>query len=204
MAKIMFEYIEKVIYINLEHRKDRREHIEKMLSVFPPEKVYRLSAVYEPGRGHLGCSKSHALAMKLAIDSGWKNCLIVEDDAIWNKFESGTEVLEKLSKNDFDVIMLGGTAVEYDEPTNKLFKCHCSTAYLINQHYYSTLLSVFEESISILEKDYNPNRIGALDSMWNSAQARDNWYIIIPCLMSQLTSYSDTEYCVMTKLLEIL
>jgi hypothetical protein len=35
-----FDFIEKVIYINLEHRTDRRQQIEKELSVFfPVEKI---------------------------------------------------------------------------------------------------------------------------------------------------------------------
>jgi len=194
----MFDYIEHVVYINLEHRKDRREHIEKELSVFG-EKVHRLNAVYEPQRGHLGCSKSHAAAMELAISSGWKNCLIVEDDAVWNKFETGTALLEKLASQEFDVIMLGGTAVEYDTHTYKLGKCHCSTAYLVNQHYYQTLLDIFNKSIRMLEKSYKPLVGGALDSVWNPLQRRDKWYIIIPCLMTQLTGYSDTEYYVTSK-----
>jgi len=194
----MFDYIEHVVYINLEHRKDRREHIEKLLAPFG-EKVHRLNAVYEPQRGHLGCSKSHAAAMELAIQSGWKNVLIVEDDAVWNKFETGTLLLEKLASQEFDVIMLGGTAVEYYPDTYKLIRCACSTAYLVNQHYYSTLLSAFNKSISMLETSYTPRIGGALDSVWNYNQRNDNWYIVIPCLMTQLTGYSDTEYQVTVK-----
>jgi hypothetical protein len=191
----MFDYIEHVIYINLEHRKDRRQHIEKTLTPFG-ERVQRLDAVYEPHRGHLGCSKSHALAMQIAIQSGWKNVLIVEDDAEWNKFEQGVSMLDKLCQKPFDVIMLGGTAIKYHTDTNKLIYCACSTAYLVNQHYYQTLLDIFNESIQMLEASYTPRIGGALDSVWGVAQARDNWYIIVPCLMSQLTNYSDTEYCV--------
>jgi len=194
----MFEFVEHVVYINLEHRKDRREHIEKVLAPFG-EKVNRLNAIYEPRRGHLGCSKSHAAAIELAIQSGWKNVLIVEDDAVWNKFETGTLLLEKLASQEFDVIMLGGTAVEYCQDTYKLGKCACSTAYLVNQHYYSTLLSAFNKSISMLEKSYTPRIGGALDSVWNYNQRNDNWYIVIPCLMTQLTGYSDTEYQVTVK-----
>jgi len=194
----MFDYIEKVIYINLEHRTDRREHIEKVLEMFG-DRVHRLNAVYEPQRGHLGCSKSHAAAMELAIRSGWKNVLIVEDDAVWNKFESGTALLEKLASHEFDVIMLGGTAVDYDKDTYKLRYCACSTAYLVNQHYYQTLLDVFNKSISMLEASYTPRIGGALDNVWNVNQKNDNWYIVIPCLMTQLTGYSDTEYHVTRK-----
>ncbi len=195
----MFDYIEKVIYINLEHRKDRREHIEKVLSVFG-ERVQRLDAVYEPRRGHLGCSKSHAQAMQLAIRSGWKNVLIVEDDAEWNKFEQGSATLDKLASQDFDVIMLGGTAIKYHADTNKLIYCACATGYLANQHYYQTLLDIFNKSISMLEQSYTPRIGGALDSVWGVAQRTDNWYIIVPCLVRQITNYSDTEYRVTTNL----
>ena len=80
----MFEFIEHVVYINLEHRKDRRENIEKELSIFSSEKVQRFDAIHEPKRGHLGCSKSHIEVLKLAIKFGWKNYLVVEDDAVFN------------------------------------------------------------------------------------------------------------------------
>ena len=193
----MFDYIEHVVYINLHHRKDRIEHIEKTLAMFG-DRLHRLDAVYEPRRGHLGCSKSHALAIELAISSGWKNVLIVEDDAVWNKIENGSILLEKLSKTNYDVIMLGGTAVEYDKESYKLLKCCCATAYLVNQHYYSNLLNIFNNSISFLKKTYNPS-VGAIDQLWHSTQKSDNWYIIIPCLMTQITNYSDTEYCITEK-----
>jgi len=194
----MLEFIEKVIYINLEYRKDRREHIEKQLSYFGSEKIIRLDAIYEKNRGHLGCSKSHAAALKLAIENSWNNCLIVEDDAVWNKFESGIITLKTLSQNNFDVIMLGGTAVEYDNKTNKLFKCCCATGYLVNKHYYTKLLNIFNKSIIFLEKTYNPN-IGAIDQIWHSLQKNDNWYIVMPCLMTQIKNYSDTENCITEK-----
>lgn len=194
----MLEFIEKVIYINLEHRKDRREHIEKQLSCFDSQKIVRLDAIYEKEKGHLGCSKSHAAALKLALENSWNNCLIVEDDAVWNKFETGIITLEKLSNNNFDVIMLGGTAVEYDKNTNKLFKCCCATAYLVNKHYYNNLLNIFNESINFLEKNYIPD-VGAIDQIWHSLQKNDNWYIIIPCLMTQIKNYSDIEKCITEK-----
>jgi glycosyl transferase family 25 len=199
----MFDFIEKVIYINLEHRKDRREHIEKQLLCFPSEKIIRLDAIYEKEKGHIGCSKSHVAALKLAIENSWKNCLILEDDAVWNKFELGSICLEKLSQNNFDVIMLGGTAVEYDKTTSKLFKCCCATAYLVNQHYYEKLLMVFNESIKRLEIDYNPG-MSAIDQVWHHLQKNDNWYIIIPCLMTQIKNYSDIEKSITEKLYAIL
>jgi glycosyl transferase family 25 len=45
----MFETVEKVVYINLAHRTDRRAQIEEELrKVFPDEKIVRFEAVRYP------------------------------------------------------------------------------------------------------------------------------------------------------------
>jgi hypothetical protein len=42
----VFPFIERVVYINLNERTDRRAHIERELAtVFPPEKVIRFAAI---------------------------------------------------------------------------------------------------------------------------------------------------------------
>ena len=93
----MLEYIEKVVYINLEHRTDRKELIEKELSIFHSEKVIRFNAIKEDN-GHIGSSKSHIEVLKLSIKNDWKNVLIVEDDASWHNLENGYPIFEKLIK----------------------------------------------------------------------------------------------------------
>jgi GR25 family glycosyltransferase involved in LPS biosynthesis len=183
----MFDHIEHVVYINLEHRKDRKEQIEKELSVFG-EKVQRFDAIHEPGRGHLGCSKSHIEVLKLAIQSGWKNYLVVEDDVVLDL--TGYPILEDLITRPYDVILLGGTALSFDK-TYRCYNSCCTTAYLVHQSYYQTLLTNFEEGVQKLEKNYSKSDFYAIDQYWNPLQRSDNWYIVYPTLASQRSDYSD-------------
>ena len=67
--------IEHVVYINLDHRTDRRQHMEKEVSIFPSERVTRFSAI-KHDYGAIGCTRSHIAVLEMAISSDWKNVLI--------------------------------------------------------------------------------------------------------------------------------
>jgi glycosyl transferase family 25 len=177
--------IEQVVYINLEHRTDRREQVERELSIFPCEKVLRFNAIKHK-KGHIGCSLSHIAVLEMAIEKNWNNILIVEDDMIWNKdpFDAGIKILNNLSSNPYDVIVLGGTHVTYNSKTNKLFECQTTTAYLVHNHYFQKLLDCFKYSIDI--NSY-------VDQAWKGLQKVDNWFIIYPAMAIQSAGYSDIE-----------
>lgn len=181
--------IEKVIYINLAHRTDRRAQIENELSIFPSEKVIRFDAIYEKDRGHFGCSKSHIAVLEMAIREEWKNYLVVEDDMIWDNVESGSQILKNLFHNNPDVIILGGTSISRD--TYRLSRSCCTTAYLVFNHYYETLLSNFKEGALLLEKNYHHKTPYAIDQYWHRLQVKDNWYIVYPIMCFQQAGYSD-------------
>lgn len=187
----MFEFIEKVIYINLEHRTDRRVQIETELSRFPPEKVLRFSAIREDF-GALGCTKSHIAVLEMAISQGWSNYLVIEDDGMWSSFDTSYPILENLSKNPYDVIVLGAVVPVYDKLTYKLQKSQTTTSFLVNKHYYPTLLQNFKESAMGLFGT-RTQHVYALDMYWQRLQARDNWYLVAPSLVVQRPSYSDIE-----------
>ena len=185
------DQIEKVIYINLAHREDRKRQIERELSVFPPYKVMRFDAIYEKNRGHLGCSKSHIAVLEMAIANNWKNYLVVEDDMIWNNFETGSRFLANLFDKKPDVIVLGGTQINHGLEKYKLRSCTCTTAYLVFSHYYQTLLTNFKEGANLLEKDYNHQTPYAIDQYWHKLQRRHNWLIVSPIMCLQSGGYSD-------------
>jgi glycosyl transferase family 25 len=186
--------IEKVIYINLDHRTDRKEQIQKeLLKVFELEKVERFNAIKD-SNGAIGCSKSHIAVLELAIKNNWKNVLIVEDDMIFNNenFSENINLLNELSSKSYDVIVLGGTYVDYDNKTNKLFECQTTTAYLVSNQYYQKLISEFKFGLENLIKSNNQSKY-AIDQVWKPLQKNDNWYIIQPALCIQSIGYSDIE-----------
>ena len=71
--------IKNVIYINLESRPDRKEHVEKQLSTIGLQKIQRFNAV-RMTNGALGCSLSHLKCLQIAKANNWDHVLICEDD----------------------------------------------------------------------------------------------------------------------------
>ena len=183
--------IEKVVYINLAHRTDRKEQVEsELLKVFPFEKIVRFNAIKHQ-KGGIGCSMSHIGALELAIQNNWNNVLIVEDDLQWKDFDNGCYILSNLVKKPYDAIMLSGHQIRYNKNTYKLIDCCARTAYLVQKHYYKTLLDNFKTGLLRLQTEYKSKYRG--DRYWNRIQKRDNWYIIMPGLCVQRPSFSDIE-----------
>ena len=187
----MFEFIEKVVYINLEHRTDRRAQIEHVLSNIPQEKIVRFNAI-KHNHGGIGASMSHKAVMELAIEHKWKNVLVLEDDSVWSSnSDNSYELLLNLIKNPYDVIMLGATHAKYT-PNFKVLSAQSGNAYLVQEHYYPVLLEKFKEGLHNFLTTGNYGAF-ALDQYWKRLQATDNWYCVIPSLMIQRPSYSDIE-----------
>jgi len=184
-----FNFIDKVIYINLEERVDRKESITKQLKYFPDDKVIRFNAIKE-SPGYLGCSKSHIGALEMAIQNNWKNVLIVEDDMVWKNFDKGYNLLEKLVKNPYDVILLGAPNPEHNKDTLKLIKGQTCTAYLVNKHYYQILLNNFKEGLNNLITTHIYDKY-AIDQYWKNLQNIHTWYVVEPPLCIQKEDYSN-------------
>ena len=190
----MFEFIEHVIYINLDHRVDRRKQIETELSkYFSAEKIERFPAIRH-SHGGVGCTQSHIAVLEMAISRGWKNYLVVEDDAIFSNFDKSYSLLEKLVQKQYDVITLGTVYANYT-PDMKLLSGQSGTAYIVQNHYYNTLLQNLQEGLNgfLITGKYS---MYALDQYWKRIQPRDNWYCVIPSLMIQRPGYSDIERAV--------
>jgi GR25 family glycosyltransferase involved in LPS biosynthesis len=113
-----------VYYINLKHRKDRFEHINKELEKtnIDKNKINRIDGIYYKTFGILGCAKSHILALESFIKSGKKNCIIFEDDF---EFTQEQDVINSLINDvfnnlKFDVLMLSANT-QNEEPTSFSF-----------------------------------------------------------------------------------
>ena len=188
MDPSMFDFIEKVVYINLAKRTDRRDHMEHFIQMFG-DKVIRFEAI-ECVQGILGAGKSHIAVLEMAIENNWKNVLILEDDVVWNIKEESINCFKKLTKNDFDALLLGGSRSAYEEDTFKLIKSCGAHAYIVNNHYFQTLLRNFKESIILYEQtncDYHYH----FDEHWKLLMPQDNWFLITPNLVYQHDGYSD-------------
>jgi hypothetical protein len=139
------------------------------------------------------------MVLKMAIENGWNNVLILEDDAEWNDYDSGYEKLLKITQSDYDVVMLGGTWVEHDPSSFRLRYGQTCTGYLVNKNYMTTLLANFEESLANLirineQMEFIVNdSLYRLDVHWKQLQPRDKWFVVMPPLVYQTPSYSNIE-----------
>ena len=190
----MWEFIDKIIYINLDHREDRRNIMKTFFEKveIPTDKIIRLSAIKRI-RGALGCLESHTAALRMAKQNSWKNVLILEDDLEWLDLEEGYSKLEKLTqKPDWDVIMLTGWFWKYDFP--RIYDANNAGAYLVNSSYYDKLLQNREFSLKKLYQGFGfhfNNPIYEADNFWKKLQSTDRWYAVYPCICRQVDGFSD-------------
>jgi glycosyl transferase, family 25 len=185
------DYIDHVLYINLDSRPDRRQAIEEQLSVFPPSKVTRIPAK-KHDLGHVGCFQSHVAALEVAVRNRWRNVLVVEDDMVWRNVREAYPIFKKLVSRPYDCIALGGTFVRYDRQTYRLTSSQTTHAYLVNGDYVANLLVHFQDGLALLEANPDVGKY-RIDVWWRSLQKRDRWYIVHPSLCGQSDGYSDIQ-----------
>lgn len=205
LEKNYFNFIDKIVYINLSNRIERRNMIENELNNIISERYLRFNAIVHTVYGAIGCLSSHIEVLKMAEKNNWKNVLILEDDMKWNNFEENYPLLNELITNEYDVIMLGGTQLNFDKETYKLKNALTSHAYIVNNHYFKTLRTVFESAkhMQIFYTSKTKERIDTkkinkynLDEYWKKLQKKDNWYIVYPILSIQRDGYSDVAHFV--------
>jgi glycosyl transferase family 25 len=195
---IISKYIDKVVYINLEHRTDRREHIENTLNNFciPFE---RFNAIRTKGVGFIGCARSHLEVLKMARRNNYKNVLILEDDFTFivskEEFDTNIELLFN-NKPDFDVCMInynlihGELCVEYPFLT-KVIESQTASGYIVNNTIYDRLINIYEESIILLEATHK-HWIYTNDQSWKKLQPITNWYCFTKKMGTQIEGVSNT------------
>ncbi len=196
-----------IVYINLAIRTDRKKHIEKELknAGIAPHKIFRIDAHHDELNGCRGCVYSHIKALDFALEKGWKNVLILEDDAVFISEPSSinayvTHFFDHF-KDAWDVFFLG-TQVHVSIPTDHLsyIKVHFSLrahAYVVNgpymlklrDHYLSTYRSM-ENELFYLQ---SINSGTPLDIRWIDLQVPDRWYVGLDMIAKQKRGYSDID-----------
>ena len=192
LDKDKWNFINKIIYINLEKCLDRRKNIEKILSDVPSEKVIRFNAI-EDKKGYIGCTKSHIECLRMARDNNWKNVMILEDDIIWDEnFDIAFENLKRLMNVSYDVIVLGITFSTVDKISYRLYEGQTTTGYIVCNSYYDKLISNFKHGLIKLLQTDSRNKY-TIDLYWKILQKQDNWYYCYPGLILQGPFYSNIE-----------
>jgi hypothetical protein len=194
------ELLKNTVYINLEHRTDRLEHVKSELSKLgiQGERVNAVKAKV----GAIGCTLSHVRCIELAKQRNYEYVFICEDDITFTNPELLLTQLKKFQDDDkivWDMIIIGGNNVPPYQKVNdycvRVFYCQTTTGYIVKNTYYDTLLKNFKESASLLMR--NPTEEGkkkfALDIFWKRLQIQDFWFMITPPTVTQYENYSDIE-----------
>lgn len=190
-------YLENTIYINIDYRTDRKEHVEKELAKIgvTGERLNATKMQY----GAVGCSMSHIRCLERAKSENWPYVFICEDDITFMNPELFLSKLDAFEKSaiEWDVIIVAGnTAPPFGPSTDfciRTFNVQAATGYIVCRHYYDIMIANFREGVQQLMKDPNNKHEYAVDMYWKRLQQQGRWYTIIPLSVYQYETYSDIE-----------
>jgi len=187
-------------YINLEHRTDRRQHIESMKQrkhFF--KNVQRMEAIRNM-RGDVGCALSHIKCLNELSKRNEDYYLIMEDDFCIlseENFDNFVEHFENIKNdNDWDVITCtprgNTTTYNYKKGFNRIVNNQTATCYIIKHTFIDTLLPIFKNGVNNLMQNKDPNYC-ALDQCWKPLQIEHSFIYFEKIFGGQLPGYSDIE-----------
>jgi GR25 family glycosyltransferase involved in LPS biosynthesis len=189
------------LYINLESRKDRREHIEQELKSVGINGV-RFNAV-KLQNGRIGCSMSHLKCLQIAKKNNWPYVMICEDDLLFIDKEKAVNhmnqffTLHSSYKDVFKIVLLAGNNVppykKIDDTCIRVSHCQTTTGYIVKNEYFDTLMQNIKTGIEKLMKNPSNHKMYAIDKYWIQLQKRDIWYLLAPIIAVQREDYSDIE-----------
>lgn len=190
--------IKHAYYINLDHRVDRKEHVESQLNKIGIN-AQRFNAI-KMENGAVGCSMSHLKILQDSLKNNVEHVLIVEDDITFldpELFIKQFNTFLQLHGNNWDVVLIAGNNMppydNIDDTCIKVSRCQTTTGYLVNGHYIKNLIQNIKMSITHLIQKPNEGKLFAIDKFWFSLQQADRWYLIIPPTVVQREDYSDIE-----------
>ena len=196
--------IDAILYINLEHRTDRKQHILKEIHKIctNTSKIHRIDAIkIDPGA--LGCGLSHIKALEYVLSHPeWNTVLILEDDFTF-KSDNSRKLLNNIDMilrdtNNMDMAILSYNTYNFkstDTPNVRIKKIQYSqttSSYIIKRHYIPKLITIFTESTDDIKKNGKKHE-NCIDIYWTRFQASDNWFAISPPIGYQYDSFSDIE-----------
>lgn len=200
MAVINWNFIDKIVYINLKKRTDRNESIKKDLQRVgvPQEKIVRFEAIEDP-QGGIGCASSHAAVLAMAEHHQWENVLILEDDMMFNDDDASYQRLNNFFVNlqeiAWDVGFISASYYIIKKVKDEFYRvefAYLSNSYLVSRPYYSMLMQNFHESIALQKKGVSYGK-SSMDYHWLRLMAKDRWYGVYPCVGYQKPGMSDIE-----------
>jgi GR25 family glycosyltransferase involved in LPS biosynthesis len=207
-----FSKVDKIYYINLQHRQDRDDEFLSNFSSVDENRIFRINAYYEKENGALGCLRSHILALETASKTDKKDkkdkkdeiVLICEDDFYIKDIFYCNRMLDFAFHvlPEWDVIMLAHNThssedTEYETENNeKIIRIqHSATGsgYMLKTSYIPRLLEIFKNDYNKFLKTKEWKSEYCNDVSWVSLQQKDHWYAFVPTIAVQRKSYSDIQ-----------
>jgi len=198
-TSLINKYVDKVIYVNLESRTDRKEEIENELNSFNIE-YERFNAISRPDYGIIGCTQSHLEIIKMAKAKNYKNILILEDDFTFtvskDTFEEQIDLLFN-STITFDICMISYNLIKFKKNNENTFlhnvlEAQTTSGYIINESMYDIMIDLYNWALPLLDTTRH-HWIYSLDQIWKLLQPITNWYCFSVRLGKQRMSYSDLD-----------
>lgn len=196
------QHIDAILYINLAHRTDRKEHILTELQKIcnDSSKIHRIDAI-KHASGAIGCGLSHIKALQYAqTHPEWKSVLILEDDFTCKPDINHNELIQTLYEiaPKFDVGLLTNNPAELKynntvhESIKKVLFSQTASAYIIKQYYLPNLIENMMTAVQSMQI-HGIRHENCIDIHWGVLQRKDNWFCIYPAIGYQYNSYSDIQ-----------
>ena len=192
------EDIKHSVFINLDHRADRKQHVAKQLCAIGISNPTRFSGI-KLHNGAIGCGMSHLRCLEHARNQAWDHLLVVEDDI---HFLDPTLFVKQMNSffsnhKEWDVVILGGNNVppyrKVDDTCVQVSYCQTTTGYIVKSHYFDVLINNVRNGLSNLIREPANHLAYAIDKFWVALQKQDKWFLIIPLTVTQRQDYSDIE-----------
>jgi GR25 family glycosyltransferase involved in LPS biosynthesis len=137
--------IDKVFYINLEKRIDRRVEIEdELVNNFKYTRAERFVGIlYKPGC--YGCIMSHICLLRKMIVNNWDTMMVFEDDVklLTDRANIDLHINMFLNDDQLDILCIGNSCGDnkpYNELMNRCFNTQTTSCYIIKKKFVKSLL----------------------------------------------------------------
>ena len=165
VAFIRCRNIPKIFYINLDERKDRRDHMEKILEGYDYERIPAIK--HEDG--YIGCALSHKFCVQLAIGYKYDSVIILEDDFMFYNDNNFDNIKLPQQAEDYDIFLLCNRIKEHDKIDNNFVKvkeCSWTSGHILKKSIYNDLIDNLEQGIKDRELNGKKHQ-NNLDIYWN-------------------------------------
>jgi len=139
--------------INLPHRTDRLESVNKELSkVFDNPEYTLIPGIYDE-KPFKGCAQAHINAIQHAKDNNYSKVIIMEDDLVFR--DNSKEYMSECFANapeDYELLLGGiyycGNKIEYNQYWNKIDSFSSTHFMVVHEKLYDKIIS-FDKEIHI-------------------------------------------------------